>query len=110
GELAKSALSGIASAIDAASQEHAYTASGSDGFFIGNVIHGAEGAWGLERKSSCLIFWVPDTGAEPGKLSEFAQEAVKYSIVSDADLSDLVAAKLPGIGLSSAPLVYVEIA
>lgn len=110
GELAKSALGGIANAIDAASKEHAYTASGSDGFFLGGVDRGSEGSWGFSRNSKCLIFWVPSGKAKAGGLADFSQEAVRHGIIDESKLSDLVATELPGIGLMSAPAVYIEIA
>lgn len=118
GNLLSGAVGEIASAIRRASEEHAYTLVGSDGYLSGNIIRSeASGVstYQFVPEPKCLILHVPSDplqrrGTGPSPYAQFAYADLGGEQV-DESLADPRDADLAGIGINRvAPAVYIELA
>lgn len=120
GNLAQGALTGISAAIRRASEEHGFTAVGSDGYMAGTLARGeAHGVSTYEMVATprCLILAVPRAPARGGAAGGGAAAFAAYGLdLSGDDAADDEAiaqrnTQLAELGLKDAdPAAYVEIA
>lgn len=115
GDLAGSAVEGLAGAIQEASREHAYTAAGSDGFLAGEISPADRAVatrWSFTAEKKCLMFHVPGDREAADPNTMFVTEARSHRLIVNTDVAeaDLIAG-LPRAGIGPlAPSVYVEVA
>jgi hypothetical protein len=117
GNLLSGAVGEIASAIRRASEEHAYTLVGSDGYLSGNIIRSEASSVSTYQyvpEPKCLILHVPSDplqrrGTGPSPYAEFAYADLGEQV--DETLADPRDVDLAGIGINRvAPAVYIELA
>ena len=120
GDLAKGALTGISNAIKKASQEHAYTATGSDGFLAGAIVRsGTDEAptYRFDAEDKCLIFVLPAPTGQRGIASFDAflgasapRLGAETEAAYEVRLQNL-RGDLDTVGVRAvAPAVYIEVA
>lgn len=113
GSLAQSAVGGLASAIQAASEEHTYSVPAAAGFMAGDVARKGEGAapWRFDGRDYCLIYYVPAPDSKIGLgRASFVKDAVSKKLLLEADSASKVGT-LQSIGMADRePIVYAEIA
>lgn len=117
GDLARGALNGLANAIKRASQEHAYTAVGSDGYLAGEIIRvpsGSSSTYRFDAENKCLIFTLPASDAQrtiAGFDTFLTESGAPATPAERAEMRT----NLQSLGLqvgdsARAPTVYVEVA
>ena len=118
GSLVQSAVTGIANAIDSASSEHTFSASGVDGFTHGKIVREGAGPtpYTYRDQPRCAILVVPDNGTSSAARKDRIRLADidRIAGIDEAVPKDVRTAFREKIGadlgLDVVPLAYAEIA
>ena len=118
GSLVQSAVTGIANAIDSASSEHTFSASGVDGFTHGRIVRETAGPapYSYRDQPRCAILVVPDDGTSSAARKDQVRLADidRIAGIDEAVPTIVRPAFRKKIGddfdLGTVPLVYAEIA